>query len=186
MKSIDPRPDIGYSPIAKLLHWLVVAILAVQYLVAWTMPHIGRNTVPETFINLHFSLGMLILLTLAIRLGWRWTHPEPTPIDGLPPWQVLSARAVHYLLYALLVIVPILGWVNASFRGFDVSLFGLVTFPKLIPAQSPGWAWTGDVHGLLSNWVLLPVAGLHIAAATHHEFIRRDGVLRRMLPVSWR
>ncbi len=186
MKSIDPRPDIGYSPIAKLLHWLVVAILAVQYLVAWTMPHIGRNTVPETFINLHFSLGMLILLTLAIRLGWRWTHPEPTAIDGLPPWQVLSARAVHYLLYALLVIVPILGWVNASFRGFDVSLFGLVTFPKLIPAQSPGWAWTGDVHGLLSNWVLLPVAGLHIAAAMHHEFIRRDGVLRRMLPVSWR
>jgi Prokaryotic cytochrome b561 len=89
---------------------------------------IGRNTVPGTFINLHFSLGMLILLALAIRIGWRWTHPEPTPVDDLPPWQDWSSRFVHYLLYALLVIVPILDWVNASFRRFDVSLFGLVTF----------------------------------------------------------
>jgi cytochrome b561 len=176
---------ITYTPVAKILHWLVVVILVGQYVVAWTMPHMGRNTTPDTLINLHFSLGMTVLFVLAIRLGWRWTHPEPTPIDGLSPWQVFTARAVHYLLYMLLFVIPILGWANASFRGFDVTLFGLVTIPKLLATRSSGFAWTGDVHVLLSYYVLLPVVALHVLTALYHQFIRKDGVMTRMLPASW-
>ena len=185
MALYNSNAGIGYTPTAKLLHWLVVLLLIIQYSIGWTMPHIGRNTVPETFINLHFSVGVVILLVLIARLLWRWTHPEPAPHDGLPPWQVWSARVVHYLLYVLLLIIPLLGWANASFRGFDVSLFGFVTIPKLVAAQAPGFAWTGDVHSLLSNFVLLAVAGLHFAAALYHALIRKDGVLGRMLPVGW-
>jgi cytochrome b561 len=92
---------------------------------------------------------------------------------------------VHYALYILLIVIPILGWLNASFRGFDVSLFGMFTLPKPIPARASGFAWTGDIHIFISYYVLLPVAGLHIAAALYHEFIRHDGVLRRMLPASF-
>ena len=89
---------------------------------------------------------------------------------------------MHWLLYLLLFVVPILGWMNASFRGFPVKLFGLIELPKLMTTQSPGFAWTGDVHGLLATYVLLPLLGLHVAAALYHWLIRRDGVLQRMLP----
>jgi cytochrome b561 len=66
-----------------------------------------------------------------------------------------------------------------------VSLFGLLRVPQLIAARTPGFAWTGDVHSLLSNYVLLPLAGLHVAAALYHRFVRKDRVLQRMLPTAW-
>ena len=185
MKAALNTRETGYTPTAKLLHWLVVLLLIMQYVVAWNMPHIGRNTVPDTIINLHFSLGVLILFVIVLRIFWKWLMPEPTPLAGVPPWQVATATIVHYALYLLLLAMPILGWLNASFRGFEVSFFGLFTLPKLVPARASGFAWTGDIHIFISYYVLLPVAGLHIAAALYHEFIRHDGVLRRMLPASF-
>jgi len=173
---------VDYTGTAKSLHWLIVALLIVQFVVAWTMPHIGRNTQPGTLINLHLSFGVLILLVAVARLAWRLTRAEPPPQDGLPPWQVQSARVVHWLLYFLLFAVPILGWINASWRGFPVLLFGVVEFPKLVATRAPGFGWTGDVHTLLANYLLLTLVGLHVAATLYHYFWCRDRVLQRMLP----
>jgi cytochrome b561 len=172
----------GYTGTAKSLHWIILALLIVQFILAWTMPDIRRDTKPDTLINLHLSFGMLILGVAVIRLAWRLLQGEPEPADGLPPWQMQSARAIHWLLYVLLFVLPILGWVNASWRGFPVVLFGLFELPKLLATRAPGWAWTGDVHGLLANYALLALVGLHTAAALYHYFIRRDGVMQRMLP----
>ena len=61
-------------------------------------------------------------------------------------------------------------------------MFGLFDLPKLIATRAPGFGWTGDVHGLLANYAMLALVGLHIAAALYHYFIRRDRVLQRMLP----
>ena len=171
----------GYSPTAKVLHWLIVVLLIAQFIVAWTMPHIGRNTPVTTLISLHFSFGIMTLVVAVFRLAWRATHPEPAPLDGIPPWQVQTARLVHWSLYALLFVVPVLGWMNASWRGMPILVFGL-ELPKLIAARSPGWAWTGNMHTLLAYYVLPTLVGLHIATALYHYFIRRDGVLQRMLP----
>jgi cytochrome b561 len=178
----NAQPIAGYTGTAKLLHWLILTLLIVQFVLAWTMPHMRRDTQPETLINLHFSFGMLVLTVAVIRLAWRAGHGEPVPEDGLPPWQLQSARVVHWLLYALLFIVPVLGWINASWRGFPVMLFGLVEFPKLLSTRAAGWGWTGDVHGLLANYLMLPLVGVHVAAALYHYFIRRDRVLQGMLP----
>lgn len=173
----------GYAGTAKWLHWLIVALLTGQFIFAWTMPNIGRDTPMTTLISLHFTFGIVILAVAIVRLGWRVTHDEPAPEDGLPPWQMQSARVVHWLLYLLLSVVPILGWINASWRGMPIVMFGL-ELPKLIATRAPGWQWTGDVHGLLANYLMLALAGLHVAAALYHYFIRRDGVLQRMLPGS--
>jgi cytochrome b561 len=171
----------GYAGTAKALHWTIVALLIVQFIAAWTMPDIKRDTKPDTLINLHISVGVLILFVAVLRLTWRAGHPEPPPEDGLPPRQVQSARAVHWLLYALLFVLPVLGWLNASWRGFPVIMFGL-ELPKLLATRAPGGGWTGDVHALLATYGLLTLVGLHVAAALYHYFIRRDGVLQRMLP----
>jgi cytochrome b561 len=171
----------GYTGTAKTLHWLIVLLLIGQFVFAWTMPHIGRNTPVTTLISLHFTFGIIILAVAIVRLAWRLTHPEPEPEDGLPPWQNLTAHAVHYLLYALLFIIPLLGWMDASRRGMPVVMFGL-ELPKLLATGKPGWNWTGDVHGLLANYAMLALVALHVAAALYHFVIRRDGVLQRMLP----
>ena len=172
----------GYTGTAKALHWTIVALLIMQFVLAWTMPEIRRDTKPDTLINLHLSFGALILIVAVIRLVWRASHAEPPPEGGVPPWQLQSARIVHWLLYALLFVVPILGWINASWRGFPVNMFGLFELPKLVATRAPGLRWTGDVHGLLANYLMLMLVGLHVAAGLYHYFVRRDRVLKRMWP----
>ena len=176
------KNGLGYTGTAKALHWVIVALLIIQFVLAWTMPDIKRDTKPDTLINLHLSFGVVIIAVAIVRLGWRLAHSEPPPQDGLPPWQMQSARAIHQLLYLLLFVVPLLGWINASYRGFPVSLFGLFELPKLMATRAPGFGWTGDVHGLLASYAMLALVGLHGAAALYHYFIRRDGVMQRMLP----
>jgi cytochrome b561 len=171
----------AYTGTAKVLHWLIVVLLIAQFIFAWTMPHIGRNTPVSTLISLHFTFGIIILAVALVRLAWRLTHGEPVPKDGLPPWQIQTARAVHWLLYLLLFVVPILGWMNASYRGMPIVMFGL-ELPKLLVKSAPGWGWTGDVHVLLAEYGMLTLVGLHVAAALYHYFIRHDGVLQRMAP----
>ena len=87
-----------------------------------------------------------------------------------------SDHPLAYLLFA------ILGWLNASWRGIPVTFFGVFELPKLLGTRVPGWAWTGDIHSLLADYVLLALVGLHVAAALYHYFVHRDGVLQRMLP----
>lgn len=171
----------GYTSTAKFLHWLIVVLLIAQFIAAWTMPHIGRNTPVTTLISIHFSIGIVIIAVVVVRLFWRAMHGEPEPLDGLPPWQMQSARAVHWLLYILLFAIPILGWINASWRGMPIVMFG-VELPKLVGTRAAGFGWTGDVHSLLANYVMLTLVGLHVLAGLYHYFIRRDRVLQRMLP----
>jgi len=140
------------------------------------------NAKVETLIGLHFSFGVLIFIVAIIRLYWRLTHGEPKPLDGLPPWQVQSARLVHWLLYLMIFALPIFGWLNASWRGMPVWFFGLFEAPALIPKHAAGWRWTGSVHVFGAEYALLALVGLHVAAGLYHYFIRRDGVLQRMLP----
>ncbi len=170
-----------YTNTARFLHWLVLALLVVEFALAWTMPHIGRNTPMGTLISLHFSFGVLILGVAAIRLLWMLARGLPAPID-MPAWQHRSAVAVHWLLYLLLFAVPILGWLTASWRGYPVSLFGLFEVPKLLATRAAGWQWTGDIHEFLATYALLTLVGLHVLGALYHHFIRRDEVLKRMLP----
>ena len=171
----------GYTATAKALHWLIVALLIVQFILAWTMPDIRRDTPVTTLIGLHFTFGVIILAVAVLRLAVRLVRGAPPPEAGIPGWQETSSQIVHWLLYALLLIVPLLGWINADWRGMPVALFGY-EMPHLIAARAAGWQWTGDVHGLLANYVMLALVGIHVAAALYHHVVMGDGVLRRMLP----
>jgi cytochrome b561 len=178
---IGTETNASYSGIAKLFHWAVVVLLTAQYTVAWTMPAIHSGTVPETLITLHLSLGVLIILVMTLRLLWRLTHPAPPPMTGLPAWRLLSSRVTHGALYLLLFMAPLLGWMNASARGWPVTLFALFRLPALLAEGSPLGRTAGDIH-VWTTWAILVFAGLHILGALYHRFVLRDAVLMRMLP----
>lgn len=178
-----PAQQTGYDGVAKALHWLILLLLIVQYTVAWTMPHIGRNTPAVGLISLHFSIGVTILTVAILRLLWRWTHPVPTLRGIVPAWQYALAYLSHLLLYLLLFVIPILGWVDSCFRGYSIDFFGLVTIPQLITSSPALAGRTGDLHAFVAT-ILLVLIGLHVLAALYHLIVRRDGVFSRMLPAG--
>jgi cytochrome b561 len=168
-----------YDPVARIFHWLIVALLVAQYTVGSIMPHIGRHTVDETWVAWHFDIGAAMLLVIVLRFGWRLLHPV-APAPGLAPWESLVSRFTHYTLYGLIFVMTILGWIAANAHGFDVYLLGL-KLPALAPNHA-GWGHEcGDIHNVLV-YVLLGFIILHVAGALYHRFIKRDDVMQRMLP----
>jgi cytochrome b561 len=171
----------AFSAPAKFFHWLTVLVLAVQYAIGWLMPDVHRDTKPVGLVGLHLSVGATIVLLVLIRLAWRFSHKPPAESQILPPVMRLAARVTHGLLYVLLIALPLMGWANASARGWDVSLFHVVPLPALAATGSALGHTLGDVHKLTA-WVLLVLIGVHVAAALFHQFVIRDGTLGRMLP----
>jgi cytochrome b561 len=172
----------SYASTAKLLHWLIAALLIGQLALGWLMPEIRRGMTPGTAMNVHMSIGVVVLALIALRLLWRVTHPV-APDPGLQGWQRASAEAVHGLLYLLVFLTTLTGWFYASMRGWSVTVFSLFALPALTPEGSPLGRAIGRLHEGTTA-VLATVIGIHVAAALVHLFVYRDDVMRRMLPAA--
>ena len=169
----------GYGLLHKTLHWVVFGLIVAQYTVGSIMPHIGNNTLDEGWVHWHFLIGAAILFFVVIRLGWRMASPVPLDTHG-PVWQLHLARLTHTMLYVLILVMTFLGWAATGYRGWTVTLFGVIPLPPLAE-KGASWAHTaGDVHNFLV-YVLLAFILLHIAGALYHYFVMRDRVLQRML-----
>lgn len=177
----DTCRDPAYGAVAKSLHWLIVALLAAQYAIAWTMPGIHRGTKPVGLIDLHLSLGITILGLAVLRLLWRLANPVPLLRDDMPPWQHRVAQATHALLYLLILVLPLMGWANGLSRGWTINVFGVAPLPPIMPAGAAFVHACGSLH-ILTSYLLLALVGLHVAAALYHHVVLGDGVLLRMLP----
>src|SRR3954471_24067052 len=169
-----------YGAVARTLHWLVAGLLAAQFAVGWTMPHIRKTTPQEGLVEVHLSLGALLLFVVVARLVWRIMRPTPLT-TAMKPWERKLARGTHDLLYLLLLVIPILGWAASGYFGYTPHLFGMTALPPIANGNME-WAHTsGDVHTFL-GYVLLGVVGLHVAGALYHYFFLHDRVMQRMLP----
>jgi len=170
----------GYGVVAKILHWLIFALLAVQYAIGSIMPHIGRHTADEGCVSWHFSVGAAILFFIVLRLAWRLVHPVPQ-LPTLTTFERLVSGATHWALYLLVLAMTLLGWAATNSRGWDVRLFGLVTLPSIAPKGSHWGHECGDIHNVLV-YVLLGFIVLHVAAALYHYFVKHDEMAGRMVP----
>jgi cytochrome b561 len=122
----------------------------------------------------------MLMLVVAVRLLWRFTHPVPLA-TSMKAWERKLAKIAHGLLYLLLLVIPVLGWIAAGYFGYTVHLFGLFTLPALAD-NTMEWAHAlGDVHAALTD-ELMGIVALHMAGALYHYFIVRDRVMQRMLP----
>lgn len=171
--------DARYDKTARLLHWLVVILVAAQFVIGWTMPDVHRDTKPIGEIAWHLGVGTALLAVMGCRIVWRATR-QPPP-QSLSRAMRAVAALTHGALYVLLLAVPLLGWINASSRAWAVKLGGLVALPSLAPPGSSFGHAMGDVHSVLA-WILLVLIGLHVAGALYHRFVLGDGVLQRMMP----
>jgi cytochrome b561 len=174
--------DERYTRTAMLLHWLVALLLLGQFAFGWYLESIPRG-VPARgyFVNLHKSTGLLIGLLILVRLGWRLTHTPPPLPASVPRWQQQAASASHYLLYVLMLVMPLSGYVASNFSRFGINFFN--TF-KLAPWGIDSkllYAIFNQTH-IVSSWLLLALVLVHGLAALKHLLIDRDTVFSRMLP----
>jgi cytochrome b561 len=171
----------SYDPLAKLFHWTVFAAIAAQFVIGWIMPDIKRGMQPESLMNLHLSIGLIILALMTLRYAWRLVRGVPPAEACLPVWQRRAAELMHLALYLMVFAMTLSGWLFASMRGWAITLFGLLPVPHLVAQGSSFGHTVGAWHGPMS-WALLALIGLHAGAALAHRFLFRDQVLQRMLP----
>jgi cytochrome b561 len=181
--ALEPSP--GYSAVARYFHWLTAGAVFVMVPLGLAMTYRGNTLnlwdgLTDALYSTHKLIGFLLLWLVAGRLIYRLLHGVPPDDPSLSRLEKLASHAVHWLLYGLLLIVPLLGWIGVSLYP-SLTLFGLFDLPRLAAPNQPLAEQLLSIHGKLAILTALLV-GAHIAAALYHHLIRKDGVLRRMLP----
>lgn len=171
----------SYTGTAKAFHWLTVLGIALVIPLGIGMVNAEPGPLQNRLFDAHRSFGIVILVITAMRLAWRQLHPPPRLPDDLPDWQSRTALITHWTLYVLLFVIPILGWLGSNYFGASVSIFGLFTLPDLV-AKNRDLAEVILRAHVACVAALVGVLALHIGAAIHHHVVRRDLVLRRMMP----
>lgn len=170
-----------YTKTAITLHWLVALIIFTTFPLGVYMHELTLSPLKLKLVSYHKWLGITIFLLTVIRLAWRVTHTPPLLPDTIPLWQQRAAHGLHFLLYILLLIIPVSGWLMSSAKGVPVVYLGLVQLPDLVGKDKALGELLAGVHEIL-NFGLLALVGMHVAAALKHHFIDRDTTLRRILP----
>jgi len=182
---------LRYGTVALTLHWLIAAAVIANIAIGLYMSDLPRSD-PSKFelIALHKSIGLTVLLLSVIRVVWRLVNPVPPPPPGLAPWLKFAGRAMHVLLYFLIVAIPLAGWlmVSVGSMGHPTPVFGLFGWPSFpILADMPRSAghpyheFFETTHVWLA-WSAIVLIPLHVGAALYHQFVLRDRLLARMMP----
>lgn len=179
------RREAQYGTGAKLFHWVTVALLLAIIPMGLVMGDLPRGRLQDTLFVTHESLGLTVLALTLARFLWRLAHPAPPPSADLSPIERRASGGVHALLYLVLIIMPVTGYLFVTFKGIELSYFGLADIPALVAQDKPKADFALLVHTSL-QWAIYALALMHISAALHHHFMRRNDVLARMLPLRRR
>lgn len=175
------QPNYKFTAVARLLHWLIAAVVIFQVSLAYTM--LDQTMGPEKIANyaLHKSLGVTLFGLALARLIWRWWRPPPPlPLD-MRPWERYFASMTHWLLYGLLFTMPLVGWLSSSAANFSVSYFKIFTLPDLVAPDHELHEQLELAHRWLA-YLLFALVVVHVLAALQHHFLRKNNVLISMLP----
>lgn len=175
-----------YGWIAIVLHWLgALAIIGLFALGLWMtgLPytHSWYNQAPD----IHKSVGVLLIALIAFRLLWRWANPLPAFEPGMPDWERIAARGAHALMYGLIIVVLVSGYLIPTADGSWISVFGWFSTPPVVLGIERQEDLAGWVH-YWGAWALIVLAAVHTLAALKHHFIERDRTLKKMLGIRSR
>ncbi|MFS8974906.1 cytochrome b [Cupriavidus necator] len=181
MRSTATAPA-GYGATAIALHWVVALAIFAAFGLGLYMTGIpGLTPTKLKLYSWHKWLGVTIFAVAVLRVLWRATHPAPAVAPGTPAWQAKAATGAHHLLYLLILVVPVTGYLYSSAAGVPVVYLGLWKMPVLLEKNDELKEVLKFAHVWL-NYLMAAVVFVHAAAAVKHQFIDRDGTLGRMLP----
>ena len=170
-----------YTRTAKTLHWLTAVLVITLFGLGWTMVPLPLSPEKLQLYGWHKWIGVTVFTLTALRLLWRLRHPPPPMPADMPAMLKAGAHGAHWALYGLLFVQPVIGWLMSSASGFKVVVFGILPLPDLVAADKV----LADQLKIAHEWgsrLLLILLLAHVGAALWHHIVRRDDVLRRMLP----
>ena len=170
-----------YTGVAIGLHWLIGLAILVSLGVGLYMVDLSLSPTKLRLYSWHKWAGVTIFSLVLIRCTWRITHPTPPLPTDMPKWQRVIAEGTHYVLYALMIAIPLTGWLMSSAKGFQTVYFGVLPIPDLLDKNKELGETLTLVHRYL-NYMMIAIIVAHIGAALKHHFIDKDDILRRMLP----
>jgi cytochrome b561 len=165
--------------VAQILHWMLFLLIGAQFVLATLMDDAPKGPGKTQLLMLHKSVGITVLALVLLRIGWRWANPVPVPL-ARHAWQVSAGRIVHFLLYLVMLLMPLTGMVMVMAAGRPIVWFGLFEIRPLIPTARDLSSLANDLHGLIA-YLILGLLAVHITAAGLHHYVWRDNTVRRMI-----
>ena len=167
--------------LARGFHWVLGITIIGMIAYGWWMNHFPER--PDRFFyrSIHADIGYLVLLLMVLRLIWRAVNPAPALSADTPRWQRIAAQISHWALYAVTILVAMLGWAHSGARTPNYSdWFGLFHVPQITsPDKAAANAY--EERHIFFAYVLLALIVIHFAAAIWHHFVQRDRVTARMI-----
>jgi cytochrome b561 len=176
--------NLAWGPVAKWFHWSIALLIFTQFALGWIAVSFRLSPTKIQLFIWHKSIGILILLLVVLRLTWRFLNPSPALPADTPRGERVAARASHGLLYALMVAMPLSGWVINSAANIPFRVFWWLPLPAIVVPDKALEQIAKQVHFALFV-AIVAVVVLHVAAALRHHFVKRNDVLVRMWP-RWR
>ncbi|HKM63706.1 MAG TPA: cytochrome b [Acidisphaera sp.] len=177
---IDPATERAfrrYSEGAMVFHWITAVLMFATLPIAWAMVSMPRDDPARpVWFMIHKSIGITIFAVVLLRILWRALVRPPALAGRLPAWEAWTARVNHVLLYAILIVMPVSGYIGGRAPMF----FGLFQLP--VVTEDKAFAHAAMTVHLVTQWVVYLVIALHLLGVVWHVAIRRDGTLERMLP----
>lgn len=166
-----------FDTLARILHWSMAALILAMLFIGVGM--VASLSLRPLLIDVHRPLGIALMLLVLLRLFNRWRSPPPPLPADMSALQAIAAKASHWLLYALMLAMPMLGWSMLSAGGYPIRMLGTVQLPPILPHDPALYTWLRTAHGWLGH-ALFALVMVHLAAALYHAWVRRDGVFASM------
>ncbi len=169
-----------YGRMSMSLHWVMVVLIIIMYTLGWYMVDLPKGDERHFFFTTHKSIGLTVAMLAVLRIFWRQICDLPGKPEGMPRWKWVVAELTHGLLYVMMFLQPLTGYLSSSYSGYKTRYFGI---------PLPQWAAKDQVlNELLTEFhvicslVLLGLIVLHVLAALSHLMLLKDGVFQRMWP----
>jgi len=171
---------IHYSGIAKLLHWAVALIISLMLFFGQGFENITSDDEMAFSLTGHSTLGLTVIGLIILRILWRLGHPAPSLPESVSSLQAGASKISHFLLYAMMIYVPITGLYTAAAHDMSVMPYGAFDLRDVLAFMGDdGFSERRSLHEI-GTWLLIALLAVHVGAAFLHQFVQKDGVLRRM------